>query len=76
MKEFCILTEDEYTAFQMISPLRGFLNSPEAIHLKQAGGWQTEYAGVKENGQVIAATALTMIPLMKIFRFCHAQSGF
>ncbi|MDO4520824.1 MAG: peptidoglycan bridge formation glycyltransferase FemA/FemB family protein [Erysipelotrichaceae bacterium] len=76
MKEFCILTEDEYTAFQMNSPLRGFLNSPEAIHLKQAGGWQTEYAGVKENGRIIAATALTMIPLMKIFRFCHAQSGF
>ncbi|MBQ7993056.1 MAG: aminoacyltransferase, partial [Solobacterium sp.] len=76
MKEFCLLTEEEYTAFQKTSALRGFLNSKEAVHLKKANGWLTEYAGVKEDGKVIAATPLTMIPLMKIYRFCHAQSGF
>lgn len=76
MKEFCLLEESEYTAFQKESPLRGFLNSPEAIHLKQKNGWEIEYAGVKENGKLIAATPLTYIPLMKVFRFCHAQSGF
>lgn len=76
MKQFCILDENEYVKYQETSPQRGFLSSVEAIHLKAGNGWQTEYAGVKEDGKVIAATPLTYIPLMKIYRFCHAQGGF
>ena len=76
MKQFCILPEDEYDAFQKKSPLRGFMSSSEAIHLKKNNGWETEYAGVKEDGVLIAATPLTYIPVMKIYRFCHAQGGF
>lgn len=76
MKEFTLLQEEEYARFQETSGLRGFLNSPEAIHLKKMNGWETEYAGVKEDGRIIAATPLTYIPVMKIYKFCHAQSGF
>ena len=76
MKQFCILNEEEYANFQKSSEQRGFLSSPEAIHLKKNNGWQTEDAGVKENGSVIAATPLTYIPVMKLFQFCHAQGGF
>lgn len=76
MKEFVLLQEEEYAAFQKTHALRYFLNSPEAIHLKRMNGWETEYAGVKEDGRIIAATPLTYIPVMKIYRFCHAQSGF
>lgn len=76
MKEFCLLQEEEYTRFQETSEQRGFLNSAEAIRLKKMNGWETEYAGVKEDGKIIAATPLTYIPVMKIYRFCHAQSGF
>ena len=76
MKEFCLLQEEEYARFQETSELRGFLNSREAIKLKEMNGWETEYAGVKEDGRIIAATPLTYIPVMKIYRFCHAQSGF
>ncbi len=76
MKEFCLLQEEEYARFQETSELRGFLNSPEAIHLKKMNGWETEYAGVREDGKIIAATPLTYIPVMKIYKFCHAQSGF
>ena len=76
MKEFCLLGEEEYSAFQKESSCRGFLNSPEAIHLKKMNGWETEYAGVKEDGVIVAATPLTYIPVMKLYKFCHGQSGF
>ena len=76
MKEFCLLSEEEYARFQEQSELRSFLNSTEAIHLKQMNGWETEYAGIREDGRLIAATPLTYIPVMKIYKFCHAQSGF
>ena len=76
MKEFCLLSEEEYSQFQKQSELRSFLNSTEAIHLKQMNGWETEYAGIREDGRLIAATPLTYIPVMKIYKFCHAQSGF
>ncbi len=76
MKQFCILSENEYKSFQETSPLQGFLSSPEAIRLKHENGWKTEFAGVKEDGRIIAATPLTYIPVMKIYQFCHAQGGF
>jgi hypothetical protein len=75
MKQFCILNENEYKDFQEKSAQRSFMNSIEAINLKKTNGWDVEYAGVKEDGRLIAATPLTYIPVMKIYRFCHAQGG-
>ena len=57
MKEFCLLQEEEYARFQETSELRGFLNSREAIKLKEMNGWETEYAGVKEDATVTLQTA-------------------
>ena len=75
MKQFCILNENEYKDFQEKSAQRSFMNSIEAINLKKTNGWDVEYAGVKEDGRLIAATPLTYIPVMKVYRFCHAQGG-
>ena len=74
--EFLQLTEQEYDLFQKEHPYRDFMNSVHAMDLKKMNQWQVEYVGVKEAGKLIAATALTSIPVMKVYRFYYAQRGF
>lgn len=74
--EFCVLTEKEYKAFQEIHPYRNFMNSIHAMELKKENLWNVDYVGVKENNQILCATPLTSIPVMKIYRFFYAQRGF
>ena len=74
--EFLKITEKEYDGFQKQHPYRDFMNSVHAMELKKMNNWEVEYVGVKENDQLIAATALSSIPVMKIYRFYYAQRGF
>ena len=76
MFTFCHLTKQEYNDFQANHPNANFMNSPEAMELKEADGWKVEYVGVKENGQIVCASNLTSIPVMKIYRYFYAQRGF
>lgn len=74
--EFKVITAEEYQCFQQQHPYRDFMNSLKAMKLKQRNGWEVDYVGVKEAGKLIAACALTSIPVMKIYRFFYAQRGF
>lgn len=74
--KFTKLTVDEYNLFRKINPCRDFMNSLEAMELKKMNHWEVEYVGVKEGNNVLCATPLTSIPVMKVYRFYYAQRGF
>lgn len=74
--KFSQITKSEYNNFQKQHPYRDFMNSVHAMDLKVMNHWDVEYVGVKEDNKLICATALTSIPVMKIFRFYYAQRGF
>ncbi len=74
--EFCVISQEEYQVFVSQHPYRNFMNSIEAMKVKLSNHWQVEYVGVKENNQLLCATALTSILVMKVFRFYYAQRGF
>ena len=74
--EFLQITESEYDVFQKQHLYRDFMNSIQAMELKRMSQWQVEYVGVKEGDTLLCASALTSLPVMKIFRFYYAQRGF
>ena len=74
--EFLTISEQEYDGFQKSHMYRDFMNSMQAMELKRMSHWQVEYVGVKKEGKLVCATALTSIPVMKVFRFYYAQRGF
>lgn len=74
--KFTKLTVDEYNLFRTSHPSRDFMNSLEAMELKKMNHWEVEYVGVKEGNNILCATPLTSIPVMKIYRFYYAQRGF
>lgn len=74
--EFTTLTPQEYEAFQNQHPCRDFMNSLKAMNLKKINNWEVEYVGVKEQNNILCATPLTSIPVMKLYRFYYAQRGF
>ena len=74
--EFCVITQEEYQVFVSQHPYRNFMNSVEAMKVKLNNHWQVEYVGVKEEGKLLCATALTSTKVMKVFRFYYAQRGF
>ena len=76
MLEFVQLTDEEYASFQENHPCGQFLNTPEAMQMKLVDGWDVEYVGVKKDGQLVCATNLTSIPVMKIYRYYRAQRGY
>ena len=76
MLEFCQLSQQEYDAFQRVHPYRNFMNTVKAMEVKLHNGWAVEYVGVKKDGQLVCATPLTSIPVMKIYRYFYAQRGF
>lgn len=74
--EFSILTQEEYNTYQRNHPYRDFMSSCKAMELKKINNWDVEYVGVKDAGNIICATALTSMPVMKVYRFYYAQRGF
>lgn len=74
--EFSILTQEEYNDYQIHHPYRDFMSSVKAMELKKINNWEVEYVGVKDEGKLVCATALTSMPVMKIYRFYYAQRGY
>lgn len=75
--EFKILSTEEYNAFASSHEYANFLNSiysKEKIELDS--NWKGEFVGVVENGQVMAATLLTYIPLRNKKCYFYAPRGF
>ena len=75
MYKFVLLSESEYESFQRQHAYANFLNSLEAAKLREYEGWEVEYVGVKENDEVVAATILSSIKVMKVYRYYNAQRG-
>ncbi len=73
---FCELSEKEYTAFAKEHEYGSFMQSKEALDIKLDGGWQGTFLGVKDGEQVVAATVLVSMPVMKKFRYFYANRGF
>ena len=74
--QFTVLTEQEYEVFQNHHMYRDFMNSTTAMSLKRKNNWNVEYVGVKEGNEILCATVLTSIPIMKVYTFYYAQRGF
>lgn len=74
--EFIQIGETEYQDFFDQCPYRNFMNSIEAMKLKRENNWQVELVGVKDQGRLVAAAALSSIPMMKVFRYYTVQRGF
>lgn len=74
--EFVELSESEFVTFASKHPYGSFMQSPQALHIKEKGNWQGVYLGVKEHGVVVGATLLVSMPVMKKYRYFYAQRGF
>lgn len=74
--EFLEITEQEYDRFARKHRYRNFLNSSIAINIKRASGWSISFVGVREHGEILAATGLVFIPCMKSYFYAYAQRGF
>ena len=56
--KFRELTEEEYISFWENHPLKTFLSAVEISKLREKSNWTTNYVGVEENNEIIAATML------------------
>lgn len=74
--EFIELTTNEYRDFASHHPYYNFLNSVESFETRSTSGWKHVFVGVKENNQIIAATGIMFVPVMKKFFYAYAQRGF
>lgn len=74
--EFKPITLEEYTSFWQHHSCQSFLNSPQAIRLRELNKQSYELVGLKVDGQLVIATILVYLPMMKKFFYCYAQNGF
>lgn len=73
--EFLELTESEFMEFAKNHENASFMQCKEAADLKKRSGWDFAYVGVKENNQILAATLLASMPVMRIFRYFYTNRG-
>ncbi len=77
MTEFCELTKGEYADFYAEHPYRTFLNSVEAMEHLRMRGRDIVYFGVKRDGKLCAAAAVSSFPIAKkMLRCFYAQRGY
>ncbi len=77
MLEFKELKPEEYGSFYAKSPQRTFLNSLEAMEHLKVRNREIIYFGVKKDGELCAACALSSFAIAKkLFRCFYAQRGF
>lgn len=74
--DFVQLTKQEYEAFSRNHIYHNFMNSLQAFEVKEAYGYENHFVGVKEQNQILCASAITCTPVMKVFRYAYAQRGF
>lgn len=73
--EFTKLSKEEYIEFQSNHSQKNFLNSYSIVDLKNKNGFETALLGVKENGIVVAATAIIFQKTKRIFKYAYAPRG-
>ena len=77
MLVFCELTRQEYEKYYSTHPCRTFLNSVEAMDHLQMRGREIVYFGVKRDGVLCAAAAVSSFAIAKkLFRCFYAQRGY
>ena len=70
------ITSVEYQKYLDEMTSVDFLQSVQQGKKMQKLGWMVEYVQAKEDGKIVAAAMLCMIPLMKVFRYCYIPRGF
>ena len=73
--KFTTLSLEEYSSFQKKHPYHSFLNSKEAVQLREMNHQSFELLGVKENDELVGATICVYLPVMKKFFYAYAQNG-
>lgn len=73
--EFVTLSEQEYDGYAKKHSCANFLNSIYSGRKFEKKQWKTEYLGLKEQEQIVAATLLVSTPLRK-YRYFYAPRGF
>lgn len=73
--EFLELSLEEYDAFARNHAQRNYLSSANAFTLKAKQGREICFVGVKVEGNIVAASGLAFIPVMKKYHYAYAQRG-
>ncbi len=75
--QFDELTYAEYDEFARKSELRNYLNSANAIRIKEENGWKTAFVGMRDDlGKLVAACGMSFVPVMRKYHYAYAQRGF
>ena len=72
---FTTISLEEYTSYWKNHPYHSFLNSKEAIQLRESNNQSYELLGVKEDDTIVGATICVYLPVLKKFFFAYAQNG-
>ncbi len=71
------LEQGEFIAFSQAHPLALFFQSPHWLEVKKPNGWAGKLLGLKENGVLVAATAILIKKVSGIgVKFAYAPRGF
>ena len=70
------IASNEYEAFLNTYPYQTFLQSSYEGNKMQHDGWSVEYLGYFEKEEMKACCMVSMIPLMKVFKYAYISRGF
>ncbi|MBQ3308111.1 MAG: peptidoglycan bridge formation glycyltransferase FemA/FemB family protein [Bacilli bacterium] len=74
--EFVTLTEEEFSDYSLKSPYTSFFQMPLWAEVKKDNGWDSYYVGLKDNGEVVAATLLLSKKIKFFKNMFYAPRGF
>ena len=74
--EFVTLTEDEFLEFSLKCPCTSFFQMPLWAKVKKDNGWDSYFVGLKDNGEVVAATLLLSKKIKFFKNMFYAPRGF
>lgn len=60
--DFVTLTSEEFRKFAASSPYKSFMQTPEIARMREQNGWTVYYFGVKDKGELVAATMAVAKP--------------
>lgn len=73
--KFRELSEQEYDTFARKHMYRHFLNSKNAFIVRKEAGFPCFFVGVEEEQKIIAACGITLLPMLRFFKYAYAQRG-
>lgn len=74
--EFTTITKAEFEQFSNTYPLQNFWQSTQMTAMREQKGWEAHFLGVKEDGNLLACTVLTSLPVYKKYSLFMALRGF